>query len=57
MTYTRQEVLDRYNTRRGTSFSLVQLGTYLLNEKLKEELRSMLREDAAALEGAQVDAL
>lgn len=57
MTYTRQQVLDHYNAQRGTSFTLITLGTMLLTERLQSELREMLRADAKAAEDSQVNAL
>jgi hypothetical protein len=54
MTYTRQDVLAHYNAQRKTNFTLVQLGTMLLTETLRSELRQMLRDDAKAAEDAQV---
>jgi hypothetical protein len=57
MTYTRQQVLDHYNSVRGTSFTLVTLGQQLIIERLQAELRQMLRDDAAAAENSQVNTL
>jgi hypothetical protein len=57
MVYTRQQVLEHYNNQRGTTFTLTQLGTLLLTERLRAELKEMLREDANAAEEAQVNSL
>jgi hypothetical protein len=57
MTYTRQQVLDHYNAARGTSYTLVSLGTQLLSERLQAELKQMLRDDVAAVEQAQINSL
>jgi hypothetical protein len=54
MTYTRQDVLNHFNVARGTTYTLVTLGTELLTQTLRAELRQILRDDAKAAEESQV---